>query len=125
MHKTVSTTLNYIGSFPTLTSVVTVYISISAFAPLLGIPIRITSFAIWLKVCAITARIKKCKSIINKKKKKHDEIVLLTKTKLNSIEVFILNAWIYSNVSHDEFVLIKNVLKEHNDMKGKTKNFKT
>ena len=95
MHKTVSTTLNYIESFLTLTSVVTVYISISAFAPLLGIPIRITSFAIQLKVCGITARIKKCKSIINKKKKKHDEIVLLTKTKLNSIEVFILNAWIY------------------------------
>ena len=28
---------------------------------------------------------KMCKSIINKKKKKHDKIVLLAKTKLNSI----------------------------------------
>ena len=36
--------------------------------------------------------IKKYKSIIKKKKKKHDKVVLLAKTKLNSIEVLISNA---------------------------------
>ena len=54
----------------------------------LGIIIRVTSFAIRLKICAIAAGIKKYKSIINKKKKtKHDKIVLLVKSKLNSMEV--------------------------------------
>ena len=51
----------------------------------LSIPIEITSSAIGLNVCAITAGIKKYKSIIKKKKKKHDRIVLLAKSKLNSI----------------------------------------
>ena len=56
---------------------------------MLGIPIGITSSAIGLKICAIAAGIKKYKSIIKKKKKKHDKIVLLAKSKLNSIEVLI------------------------------------
>ena len=64
-------------------------ISISAIASLLSILIGIMSSAIWLKVCAITAGIKKYKSIIKKKKKKHDEIVLFTKSKLNTIKVLI------------------------------------
>ena len=52
-------------------------ISISAFASLLGIPIGITSSAIGLKICAITAGIKKCKLIIKEKKKDHEKIALL------------------------------------------------
>ena len=67
-----------------------------------------------------TAGIKKYRSIIQKKKKKHDKIVLLAKSKL-SIEVLISKALIDSNISHDEFVLINNVLKENDDMKEKRK----
>ena len=92
---------------------------------MLGIPIGITSSAIGLKICAITAGIKKYKSIIKKKKKKHDKIVLLAKSKLNSIEVLISKALIDSVISHDEFVLINNVLKQYNEMKEETKNLKT
>ena len=88
-------------------------------------PIGITSSAIGLKICAITARIKKYKSIIKKKKKKHDKIVLLAKSKLNSIEVLISKASIDSVISHDEFGLINNVLKEYNDMKEEMKSLKT
>ena len=43
------------------------------------------SSVVRMKICAITAGIKKYKSIINKKQKKHDEIVLLGKAKLNTI----------------------------------------
>ena len=39
----------------------------STFATLVGIPIGTTSSAIGLKICAITAAIKKYKSIIKKK----------------------------------------------------------
>ena len=62
-------------------------------------------------MCAITAEIKKYKSIINEKKKKHDTIVLLAESKLNSIEVLI------SYISHNEFVLVNNVLREYFEMK--------
>ena len=60
-------------------------------------------------------------SIIKKKEKKHDKIVLLGILKLNIIEVLISKALIDSNISHDEFVLINNVLKEYDQMKKKSK----
>ena len=86
-HRKVYTTLNYIEHFLILASTITACISISAFASLLGFPIGSTGSAIELNICAIDAAIKKLKSIIKKKKKKHEKIVLLAKTKLNSIEI--------------------------------------
>ena len=109
-HKKVCTTLNYIEHFLILGSTIAGRVSISAFASLVGIPIGITSSAIGLNICAVTAAIKKYKSMIKKKKKKHDKIVFLAKSKLNSIEVLISKALINSFNSLDEFVLI-NVLK--------------
>ena len=52
-------------------------------------------------------------------------MILLAKSKLNSIEVLISKALIDSNISHHEFFLINNVLKEYDDMKEKIKNLKT
>ena len=57
--------------------------SIFDFASLVGTPIGITSFAIVLKICIITAGIKNHNLII-KKKKKHDRSVLLEKSKLKA-----------------------------------------
>ena len=119
-HKNVCTTLNYIEHFLILGSSITGYISISAFVSLGGIPIGITSSAI--AITAITVAINQYKSIIKKKKKKHDKIVLLAKSKLNSTEILIYKGLIHSVISHDEFVLINNVLKEYNQMKEEIKN---
>ena len=69
------------------------HFSISAFASLVGIPIGITSSSIGLKICVITAEIKQYKSIIKKKKKKRDKIVVLEKSKLNSIAFLISKAF--------------------------------
>ena len=85
---------------------------------MIGIPIGITSSVIGLKTCAIATAIKKY-SIIKKKKKKHDKIVLLEKSKLNSMEVLISKVLIDSVISHDEFVLVNNVPKEYNRMEEK------
>ena len=87
-----------------------------------GIPIGITSSAIVLRIFAIAAGVKKYKSIIKKKKKKHDQILLLAKSKLNSIDALTAIALIGSNISHDEFVLINNVLKEYDKMEEKIEN---
>ena len=124
-HKKVCTTLNYIEDILILASIITRCISISAFASLISVPIGITSSAFGLKICAMTAGSKKYKSIIKKKKKKHDKIVLLAKSKLNNKEILISKALNDSVVSHDEFVLISNMLKEYNEMKEETKNLKT
>ena len=82
-HKKVCTTLNYIEHFLILASTITGCISTSASASLLGIPMRIESSSIGLKICAIAAGIKKYKSIIKKNKKKHDKVVLLAKYRIN------------------------------------------
>ena len=71
------------------------------FASLVGIPIEITKSVVGLKSCVITAVIKKYKSIIKKNKRKHDKIVLLEKSKLNTIEVLIFKALVDSVISHD------------------------
>ena len=50
---------------------------------------------------------------------------MLAKSKLNSIEVLISMALIDLNISHDDFILINNVLKEYDHMKEEIKNVKT
>ena len=121
-HKKVCGTLNHIEHFIILGSTITGCVSISAFSSLVGILVGITSSATGFKICAITAGIKEYKSIIKEKKKKHDKIMLLAKSKLTSIEVLISKALIDSIIIHDEFVLINNLLKEYDDKKGKIKN---
>ena len=124
-YKNVCANLNYIEQFLILTSTITGCISVSPFASLLDIPMEVTSFAIGLTICGVAAGNEKYKWIIKKKKKKYVKTVLLAKSKLNSIEVWIFKALINSNINHDEFALINNVLKEYDDTKEKIKNLKT
>ena len=42
---------------------------------------------------------------------------------MNSVEVLVFKGLINWNISHDEFVLINNVLKEFDHMKEEIKNF--
>ena len=101
-----------------LNSKVTGCVSVSVFASLVCVPVGISSSAVGWKICAITAEIKKYKSIIRKKKKKkHDIIVLLGKYKLDIIEVLLCKALIDSYIRHCEFVAVDSMLREYNDTK--------
>ena len=104
-HKKVSAVWNYIEHQLILLFTVSPFVSLSAFA-LAATHIEITSSAIELKICAITAGIKKNKSIIKKEKKKHDKIVLLAKSKLN------IGQFLTSKALIDEFILANDMLKE-------------
>ena len=72
-------------------------------------------------MCAIALGIKKYASIIKEKKRKHDKIVLLAKSKLSSTEALISMALIDSIISHDELILVNIVLKENDIMKEEIK----
>ena len=124
-HKNTCMYLNYVEHLLNLASAITGCVSISTFASLLCVPVGIMSFAVRLKIFAITAEIKKYKSIIEKKKKKHDIIELLGKTKVDTIEILISKALINSYNSHDEFVSVNNVLREYSEMKEEIKNPET
>ena len=52
-------------------------------------------------------------------------ILLLAKSKRNSTAVLISKPFIDSVISHDDFVLINNVLKKYNKMKEEINNLKT
>ena len=65
--------LNYVEHLLILASTVTGCISISVFASLVTVLVGITNSAVGIKICAITAGIKKYKSILKKKKKKRDQ----------------------------------------------------
>ena len=104
-------TLNYIEQILILASAITGFIWISAFSSFIG------SSAVGLNIYEIAAGIKKFRSISKKKKNKHDKIILFAKYKLNSIEVLISRALIETKINQDKFVLINNVLKEHEETK--------
>ena len=105
-HKKTWKYLHYVQHLLILASTVTDFVSISVFDSLVCVPVGFTSSSVGLKICATTAGVKNFKSII----KKYDEIVLLGKIKLNTIN---------SYISHDELVSVNNVLREYNDMKEK------
>ena len=92
---------------------------------MIGIPIRKTSSETGLKICSIAAGIKKYKSIIKKKRRKHDKIVSLAKPKSHSLEVLKSKALFDPVISHDEFVSINSVQKEYDKMKEDFKKLKT
>ena len=67
-HSKICKYLNYVEHLLILALAIVGCISISAFASLVCVPVGITSSAIGINICAITAGIKTYKSIIKKKK---------------------------------------------------------
>ena len=117
--------LNYVEKLLILSTTVTGCISISAFASLVCVLVGITNSAIGIKICAITAGIKKYESVVKKIEKKHDKLVLLGKDNLNTTEILISKALIDSYISDDKFVSINNVLREYDEMNQEIKNLET
>ena len=108
-NKKICKYLNYVEHLLILVSTVTCCLSISAFASLDYLSMGIMSSVIGIKICEITSRIKKYMSIVKKKKKKEDnKLVLLVKSKLNTIKVLISEVLIDSCNCHDEFVPVNN-----------------
>ena len=115
-YKKICKYLNYPEHLLILVSTVTGCIWISTFASLVCVPVSIASSAVGIEICTITSRIKKYKSLIKKKKKKHDEIVLLGKAKL-TIGILLFKSLINWYTSHDKFVSVNNIVSKYNEMK--------
>ena len=82
---------------------------IISFTRFFGAPVGIASTIFTLIFSLTIGIIKKLLSITRNKKKKHDKILMLAKSKLNSIETLVSQALIDLEISHEEFV---TVLKE-------------
>ena len=89
-------------------SVTTGSISIASFATVIGAPVGIISASFSLAFSISTGIIKKLLKTTRNKKKKHNKIVMLARSKLNSIESKISEALINNEISHEDFITIIN-----------------
>ena len=92
-------------------------VSIISFTSIIGAPVGIVSASFTLIFSLTTGIVKKLLNITRNKKKKHDEILMLAKSKLNSIETLISQALIDIEISHDEFITILNEKDKYEKMK--------
>ena len=75
-------------------------VSIASFAAVIGAPIGTTSASLSLAFSLCTGLVKKLSKATRNKKKKHNKIVMLARSKLNSIERKISEALISNQISH-------------------------
>ena len=98
-------------------SVTTGSISIASFATVIGTPVGIISASFSLAFSISTGIIKKLLKTTRNKKKKHNKIVMLARSKLNSIESKISEALINNEISHEDFMTIINEEKKYRELK--------
>ena len=89
-------------------SVTTGSISIASFATVIGAPVGMMSASCSLAFSVTTGFVKKFLKTIRNKKKKHNKIVMLARSKLNSIESKISEALINNEFSQVDFMAIIN-----------------
>ena len=61
-------------------------------------------------------------SIARHKKKKHDKVLMLPKSKLNSIETLVSQVLIDMEISHEEFITILKEKDKYENMKENVRN---
>ena len=100
------TTFDYIDKILIILSATTGGISIISFTTTIGAPVGIASASFTLIFSITTGIIEKLLDITRKKKKKHDKILMLAESKLNSIETLMSQALSHLDISHEEFIMI-------------------
>ena len=112
-------------------------ISTFPFTSVIGAPAVIASGSITLVFSLTTGIIKKIvkskkqkkketeQERTRKKQKKHNKIVMLGKSKLNSIETLISQSLIDLDITHDKFKTIVNEKEKHEQMKEHIRNTKS
>ena len=98
-------------------SVIAGSISIASFATVIGAPVGMMSASCSLAFSITTGFVKKFLKTIRNKKKKHNKIVMLARSKLNSIESKISEALINNEISHEDFMTILNEEKKYRELK--------
>ena len=111
------TIFDYIDKILIVLSTTTGGISIISFTSTIGVPVGIVSASFTLIFSITTGIIKKLLSTTIKKKKKHDQILMLAKSKYNSIEALISQALNDIDISHKEFITILNEKDKYEKMK--------
>ena len=99
---------DYFDKFLIVLSVTSGGVFIVLFATVIGIPVGITSASLSLAFSLCTGLVKKLLKATRNKKKKHNKIVMLARSKLNSIQSKIVGTLMNNQISHEDFMTIIN-----------------
>ena len=99
-------------------------LSFISHATVVGIPIGLVGASLTVVFSLTTGIVKKLLNVTRKKKKKHNKIVMLAKSKLNSIEALMSQALIDLDISDEEFKIIVNEKEKYEQTKENIRNTK-
>ena len=91
--------------------------SIASFVTVIGAPVGMMSASCNLAFSITTGFVKKFLKKTRNKKKKHNKIVMLARSKLNSVESKISEAFINNEINYEDFMTILNEEKIYRELK--------
>ena len=97
-------------------------LSIASRATIVGIPVDITGASLTLVFTIGTGTSKSLLKVTKKRKKKHNKIIALAKSKLNTIDTLLSSALNDSKISHEEFTNINTEKNIYENIKENVKN---
>ena len=92
-------------------------ISIASFATVIGAPVGIATASFSLAFSISTGIVKKLLKTTQNKKEKHNKIVMLARSKLNSIESKTSEALMNNEINHEDFMTIIKKEKNYRELK--------
>ena len=107
---------DYFGKSLIVLSATSGSISIASFATVIGTPVEIISESFSLGFSLSTGLVKKLLKTTRNQKKKHNKIVMLARSKLNSIENKISEALMNNQISHEDFMTIINEERNYREL---------
>ena len=113
--------LIYMDKFWIVLSATSGGVSIISLTSVVGAPVEVASASFTLIFSLARGIIKKLLSKRNKKKK-HAKILMVAKSKLNSIETLVSQSLIDIKISHEEFITIMKEKNKYNKMKENMRN---
>ena len=116
------TTFDYIDKILIVLSATTGGVTIISFTSIIRAPVGIASASFTVIFFLATGIVKKLLNITREKKKKHDKVLMLAESKLNSIDTLISQASIDMDISHEEFITILKEKDRYEMMKDNLRN---
>ena len=99
-------------------------ISIASFATAIGTPVGIASASLSLTFSLSTRLVEKLLKATRNKKKKHNKIVMLARSKLSGVESKISEALMNNQISHQNFMTIIDEERNYRELKESIKMMK-
>ena len=100
-------------------------LSIASYATVVGLPVGIAGSSLTLIFTISTDINKSLLKVTKKRKKKHNKIISLAKSKLNMIDTLLSSALNYSKISHEELANIITQKSTYENMKENIKDMTT